>query len=382
MRSAIYFVCIACILVLFFACTSKKSFKYGVPDFEVVEVNYAQGFTIHKYVGYTVITVRHPQDTSEILGTYFLVNMHDSVPVRLQNENIIRTPIEKIACISTTHLGFLNALELRNKIVGFSGVEYVYDSILQKLIMDESIREIGFEGALNLELLVSLNPDLLMTYLYDDPKYSGFDKMDALQLNSVLNNEYLETTPLGQAEWIKFVAAFFESDALADSIFQNIEQDYNQVKELTKNIAYKPTVFTGLPFKGEWTVPGGNSFAARYLADAGAEYLWKTNSSTGNIPVAFEEVIQKAVDADIWLHAGAKMNLEQIAETDSRLKNFNAWQSGEVYNNNNRLNKSGGNDYWESAVVNPQIVLRDLVSIMHPQLLSEHKLVYYKKLQP
>lgn len=168
---------------------------------------------------------------------------------------------------------------------------------------------------------------------------------------------------------------------MADSVFNVIENSYQTIKEQAIALENQPTVFTGLPFKGEWTVPGGNSFAATYLADAGANYLWKDDSRTGNFPIAFEQVIATALSAEYWLHAGASKTLNDIAKADSRLTSFDAWKTGNVFNNNKRVNENGGNDYWESGIVNPNLVLKDLVKILHPELFTSDTLTYYTQLK-
>lgn len=345
-----------------------------------VSVKYARGFRIQDFENYLKLTVRNPLDTSLILDTYILYRDKNFGTGKFQEMHCIQIPVQNIACLSTTHVGFLEALHLEDKIVACSGTQYLYNDKISDLVKSGNIKEMGAEGSLNTELLVTLHPSIIMAYNMGDPSYDQFDKLLSLQMMPVLNNEYLETSPLGQAEWIKFTAAFFNELDAADNIFDSITTEYEKVKSTVAQITDKPDVFTGMAFKGEWTIPGGKSFAAHYLADAGADYIWKDDTKTGNYPVALEEVIAKAKDADFWLHAGAAENLHNIRSADERYKVFSAFQHENIFNNNNRVNAAGGNDYWESGVISPHIVLKDLVRIFHPDVLPEHELVYYKQL--
>ncbi|MFN0276102.1 MAG: ABC transporter substrate-binding protein [Chitinophagales bacterium] len=371
------------LILTWFACMILPSCRHqnrdqivnsGIPE----TVEYAKGFSITKYDAYTELIIRNPIDTSVILQKYRLYK--DQLPENPGGVMNIKVPVETIACLSTTHIGFLQALHLESKIVAGSGTKYIFNEQLQQLISDGKIKEMGNEGALNTELLVSLRSSIIMAYNMGDPSYDQFDKLQSLHLSPVLNNEYLETTPLGQAEWIKFVAAFFDASELANVIFDSIRTEYNVVKNKVASVDDKPKVFTGMAFKGEWTIPGGRSFAANYLLDAGADYVWQEDEKTGNYPVALEEVFAKAKDADYWLHAGAAEKLQDIQSSDKRYTLFSAFQNGNVFNNNNRVNAAGGNDYWESGTVSPQLILKDLVKIFHPELMTEHEFVYYKQL--
>ncbi|MBC8046413.1 MAG: ABC transporter substrate-binding protein [Fimbriimonadaceae bacterium] len=377
----IKFVFIFCYLFLLLACGKQKKQEEISDIGKPVLIEYAKGFTITQYKNYTKLIVRDPLDTLKIIQEYHLYRDSLLMPEVSSEIVNIKIPVQDIICISTTHVGFLKALGLEKKIIACSGTKYIYDTGIKKLVLDGTIKEIGNEGALNNELIVSLKPDVIMAYNMGDPSYDQFDKLTALHLRPVLNNEYLETTPLGQAEWIKYVAVFFNELDYANKIFDSIAEEYNTIEEQVKGISNKPTVFTGMAFKGEWTIPGGKSFAANYLHDAGADYLWNYDTKTGNYPVALEEVIAKAKDADVWLHAGAAENLSDIKMSDERYTVFDAFKTGSVFNNNNRINENGGNDYWESGVISPQLVLKDLVKIFHPDLMTEHKFVYYKQLQ-
>lgn len=370
------------VFVIFLGCHADKeeSAKQVNTTGKKIQVEYAKGFVITDHGEYREITVRHPQDTSHIIATYILADNLDNINTSGKEAVLVKTPVKSIACVSTTHAGFLEALHLEHTISGISGTRFIYDPGVRERIDEKQVIEIGTEGSYDLEKIIRMDPNIIMTYQFDDPEYDAFGKFAALGLQTVLNNEYLELTPLGQAEWIKFVAAFYNMSDYADSLFTITAATYNRYKSLAESVINRPTVFTGMPFKGEWTVPGGKSFAATYLHDAGADYIWADDEQTGNFPIAFEVVIQQALHAQFWLHAGAADNLQEITKNDSRLSVFAALQQAHVFNNNKRVNASGGNDYWESGIVNPQNVLKDLIIIFHPELFPSDTLTYYKQL--
>lgn len=367
---------------LLFSCKIKHESASAVAGDRIV-IKYAKGFTIEDFGAYKKLIVRDALDSSHIIAKYYLVQEGDAVPVTesVNKENIITVPVKSIACLSTTHLGFLEKLNLRDNIVAAAGTQYVYDARLNKLIEEGKIKEMGYESALNYEMLAQIHPDIIMTYVFGADGEESMQKLDALKLQPVINNEYLEITPLGQAEWIKFVAAFFDLSEKADSIFEEIEKEYIETKDLALKASSRPKVLTSLPFRGEWTVSGGKSFAANYIADAGADYLWNDNKSTGNFPVSMEQILLKGMDADCWINIGPVNSKEEIKNADEKLVKIKAYQNGSLFNNDNRMSEKGGNDYWESGVVNPQYVLQDLVKIFHPEVMDGKEFYYYKKIE-
>ena len=205
------------------------------------------------------------------------------------------------------------------------------------------------------------------------------NKIKTLGLEVVLNAEYIETHPLGKAEWIKFVAAFYNQNEKARTIFNEIEKEYLNLLTLTQNIK-KPTVFVGMPWNGAWYVPGGKSFQAQLFKDAGAEYLWLDNDEKGSLVKAKEIILDQAYEADFWLNQNSYRSIDAVVVYDENFKGFKAVKDKQLFNNDKRVNAKSGNDYWESGVINPHIVLKDLISIFHPRLL-EHQLYYYRKLE-
>ena len=376
-----YLTAILFILVVFVSCKQSNTTETKMQSGIQVPVLYAKGFTITQYEGYKIVVVRNPLDTTKIIQQYRLI---DDIKYKSNDPAVVNisVPIQDLASLSTTHLGFLEALGLSDKLIAFSGTKYIYSTAMNALVEAGKIKEVGAEGGLDVELLVQLQPDIVMSYQTGDESYDHFEKMKSMQLKPVINNEYLELTPLGQAEWIKFIAAFFNMEATATTLFNERVERYEKYKQQAALYTSKPTVFTGLAYKNEWTVPGGKSFAANYLRDAGANYLWSDDEKTGNFALTFEEIFTSAQKADIWLNVSSATSLNEMIGIDPRYAYFDAFKNKQVFNNYARVNKMGGNDYWERAIVYPDEVLLDLIKIFHPESNPDGALyMYYIHLQ-
>ncbi len=206
-------------------------------------------------------------------------------------------------------------------------------------------------------------------------------KLKELGMKVMYNADYLETDPLGKAEWIKLFGALYCKESLADSIFGSIEQKYNQLKDFIRaNTTTRPKVLLGLPFKDTWYISPGNSYISNLIRDAGGDYLWENTESMFSMPVAPETVYTKALTADFWLNIGNAKTRDDIVSIDSRLSGLACYKKGNLFNNTKRINANGGNDYWEGGTVNPDIILTDVASILHPALFPGRELFYYRKL--
>jgi iron complex transport system substrate-binding protein len=286
---------------------------------------------------------------------------------------VINCPVNKVVCLSSAYLGFISRLNLDSTIVGIDNGDYINNSIVLKNIQNGKVAELAKAGNINYELVATLNPAVIFTY----PR-----GMDNIIVNNkvVTCNEFLETTPLAQAEWIKFIACFYNEEIKADSIFSAIENKYMRLKKLTDTLKNKPTVLTELSMGDTWFIPGGKSYLSILLKDAGADYLFKNDTSSGSIPLSYEYVYNKALGADYWLNLHLSQTKNDVKQKDNRYIKIKAYTNGNLYNNNNILNSKGGNAFWETGVCSPDEVLSDMIKIFHPQLLPSHNLIYYKKL--
>jgi iron complex transport system substrate-binding protein len=374
------FLLLLLICHLLTGCRERPVKEATVAEEQQIPLKYARGFAMYKGEGYYRVLIRDADDTLSISETYYFI--FDTLQYESSRDRLeIVLPLQRIASTSTTHIGFLAALQHQQSLVGITGSRWVQDATIVAALDNGTVQDIGEEGTLDNERLIALHPQVLLAY------NSGLDadgqaaQIRRLGIPVVMVNEYLEDHPLGMAEWGKLFALLLDVPEAGEAWFRNVESTYLSIQQTAREAGNRPRVLTGLPYRGEWTVSGGKSFAATYLLDAGAAYLWEDNDSPGNFPVSLEEVMLRAEEATIWVNPGAAGSIKRIGEADKRLLGLPPVQNNAVYNNNKRVNKYGGNDYWESAVARPDRVLLDLALIFHPEFFPNDTLYYYTQLK-
>ena len=371
------FVFFLTLLILFGACSTPEK---KVPSIKNSN-HFARGFQMIKSSKVTHLTVFNPWEKARnVKFDYYLINKNNPVPDSIQSKNIIRTPIERVICLSTSHLGFIDALDENQSVVGISGAHYVSNSEIQQRIKNGLAVDVGYGQNLNYEVIVNQKPDLVMVYGVGSEVTGYTQKLEELGIPVIMNAEYLEETPLGKVEWIKFMGAFYEKDKPAEKYFEKVEKNYVSLKKLVEEKLNHPKVMVGSPYKDSWWVPGGNSYLANLIQDAGGDYLGKDNSSHESYVISFENALSWGNQADVWINMGNLASKKEILATDSRFKSFRVFSNGKIFNNNNRLSEQGGNDFWEGGTVHPDLILRDLIEAFYPGLISG-EMVYYQQIK-
>ena len=281
-------------LIILFSCGEVNE-STTEPTTSSEQISYAKGFHIEYHENYKIVKVLQPWKGENKSLNYVLYE-HEK-PEHIEGI-FIKTPIKSIVCLSLTHLAFIEKLNEVNSIKGIAGCNYVSSEVIKEKISTNVIQEVGQHEVFNYEILVNIAPDIVMAYGIDQSSTAKLNKFASLGLTTVLNAEYMELHPLGMAEWIKFVAAFYNKEQLADSIFKHIEAEYLNVKKTVADLKEQPTVFTGMPWNGAWHVPGGASFQAQFLKDAGANYIWSDNDEERSIVKSKEIIIDEALNAD------------------------------------------------------------------------------------
>ena len=346
-----------------------------------MDIRHANGFTVEYHKHYKVVRVLNPWKGATETFTYVLTQKGAPQPDGFENAQFVSIPIERCITLSTTYLPHLEAIDARESLVGLATAGFAYAEWIREGVAEGSIVETGTDGGLNRETIVSLTPDLVMTYGSGNPAGDAHPKLMEMGIPAALNAEFMEGTPLGRAEWMKFTALFYNREAQVNKTFDAIEKRYGELTKIGRNAGTPPTVFTNVSWQGLWHASGGKSFMAVMLADAGADYVWKDNPSERSIPMDFEAVLAGAQDAEIWINTGIWASKADAINSDERYTLFKAYRTGQMFNHVARVNEHGGNDYWESGVANPHLVLADLIHIFHPDLLPDHTLHYYRKLQ-
>ena len=345
-------------------------------------VSYAKRLILEQKEGYSQVSVVNPwQGANNIIQNWYLVPVGKAAPRGIDTISVIHVPVKKIICMSTTHVSMISALGENESIIGFSGTGLIFNRVVNDRVKSRAIKDVGYDDNLNKELILETHPDLIMVFGIGSESAGYIGKLKELGMKVMYNADYLETDPLGKAEWIKLFGALYCKESLADSIFVSIEQKYNQLKDFIRvKTATRPKVLLGLPFKDTWYISPGNSYISNLIRDAGGDYLWENSESMFSMPVAPETVYIKALTADFWLNIGIAKTRDDIVSIDSRLSDLPCYKNGNLFNNTKRINANGGNDYWEGGTVNPDIILTDIASILHPGLFPGRELFYYKKL--
>ncbi len=373
----IYTYLIICILLVFDGCRSGEQHTENASSDA-----FAKGFYVNVEEGIRKLTVINPWEKARnVQIDYYLVDKTLDIPAPLKGKNIIRTPVEKIICLSTTHLAFLDALGEINRVKGISGGIYVSHPVIKRGIQNAEIIDVGYGQNLNFEAIIDLQPDVVMVYGVDSEITGFLSKFSDLGIPSILNAEYLETSPLGKAEWIKFVGELFNKGELADSIFGETERKYKELTRVSAGQIKRPKVMMGLPYRDAWWVPGGDSYIAQLIADAGGDYIGKDNNSRESFVISFEEALMWASIADVWLNVGMVTSKSEILAADSRFEKFRVFNQGEIFNNNRRATGLGGNDFWESGVIAPEVILADLIRIFHRGSVTSEDMIYYQEIK-
>lgn len=361
------------------ACGGRQSRPVGMSEAGAkLSVDYADGFSIEKSEHYLTVTVFNPWEKGKVYARYFLVKDERT---SLPSEGIkVKVPLGSLGVASVTHLEFLNLLGQLGTVTGICSPGLVYNGQVQASIAQGKIADLGEAFRLNVEKTLLLRPEALMMSGYSQTDANA-QRVQQAGIPVIYNNEWMETSLLGRAEWIKFVAAFFDRSEQADSIFREIEIRYNRMKAKAAHAAGRPKIMAGNDFRGTWYMPAGRSYMGQLFEDAGGDYFYANDTTTGSLPLNMETVLNNFADADVWLNCNYNSTTELLA-ADKMYGLFGALKAGRVYNFNKRLLPSSANDFWESAVARPDLVLADVISILHPELLPDWKPVYASQLTP
>ena len=366
---------------LSFVAVFVLSLQCGAAKADQIPVTYANNFSIEIYDTHKLLTVRNPWRGAETLSfEYALVPKDSPIPDLPVGVQIVRTPVDRMSVLATVYVGHVQALDLYDQLVGMSHLNYTSDQRALRQVENGYTKEIQTGTSLNIESLLMLKSDVVFTSAMGNPQFDAHPQLQRARQPVVVTAGYMEEHPLGRSEWIKFTAAFFDKEVEAAEIFDRISSEYNRLTNLVKRAESRPTVVANAPFGGVWHVPGGRSYTAQAIADAGGDYVFSDDRSVGGVPKDFESVYFRAGSANFWLHPGPSRSLASLIGLDERFNRFNAFEEGRVFNNTLRVNANGGNDVWERGTLHPEEVLADLIAILHPKLLPKHKFVYYERI--
>lgn len=339
---------------------------------------YAEGFQLTYADGYVLVDIHDPQNEESTHFLYALVPRGTKPEGLPADYTVIETPVRSAICMTSLQLSNFIKLGAEDKVVGITSTRHLFNKTINEQLKEGKTAKIGIEGNFDNEVIMSINPDLILISPF---KRGGYETMKDVGIPLILHLGYKEMTPLGQAEWIKFVGLLLGIEQEANDKFSAIENRYNELKELTTEgkVQRRPIVFSGEIHGGNWYAVGGKSFLAQLFKDAGADYFLKDDDRSGGVTLDFETVYNQADEADYWRIVNSypgTYTYKSLKDQDPRYADFRAFkEKGVIYCNMREK------PFYESMPTEPEVVLGDLLHIFHPNLLPDHTPVYYDLLK-
>lgn len=372
------------LLIAMTACQNKN--RTSAPKEEVavqaeadivkIAPRYAQGFKVTYTHDACLLDIQDPQNESSQAYHYALVP-RGTKPTRLPDGyTLIETPVRSVICMTSLQLSNFIKLDELEHVVGITSTRHLFNKEMNQRLKEGKTHKIGIEGNFDNEVIMSVNPDLILISPF---KRGGYDALREVGIPLIPHLGYKEMTPLGQAEWIKFVGLLLGEEEKANERFEEISRRYIALMNLTERVNSRPVVFSGEMRGGNWYAVGGKSFLAQLFKDAGADYFLKNDGQSGGVTLDFETVYSQAAEADYWRIVNSyqgDFSYEALKEEDARYADFKAFKKkGVVYCNMRQK------PFYESMPTEPEVVLADLIKVFHPGLLPDYEPKYYELLK-
>ena len=363
------------LLILFILSGCGQNKKPTTGDGIKTAIKYAEGFTMTSYGDYTRIDILNPWDSTGTLHTYIAIPKDSPVPEQLPVGTVLRIPLTNTVIYSSVHTGILQELGALEQIGGICDLRYSNQPAILERCTAGKITDAGNSMNPDIEKIIDMNPDAILLSPFEN---SGYGPIEKTGIPLVECADYMETSPLGRAEWIKLFGFLYGKETAADSLFSRIEQEYTDLQKQAQNSSGTPSVFSEMKSGSAWYVPGGKSYMARIFADAGANYIWNRNQQSGSFPLSFEVVFDQAHDADFWLikyYQDKDKTYNEIKKDYAPYANFKAFQKKNIYGCN-----TAKIPYYEEFPFHPERLLKDLIKIFHPELLPGYQPEYFTPL--
>lgn len=367
-------------LVFLLLSSCAKTEETTKKNLQEIELKYAKGFEIQKGEGFFIITVSQPWTGAEARYSYLVLEAGATAP-KGEFDAVINADPERIVLTSTTQIPHLDLLGISDRLVGFPDTDLISSEVTRKWVDAGKVKDLGSGPSANTELTLELEPDLMViSTLGEDLKFLEFLKTAGVP--AVINGEYVEQHPLGRAEWIKFTGALTGKLAEATAVFDRIEKEYLEALEIIKDNSSQnsPEILSGVMYKDIWYAPGSDSWGAQILKNAGGSYIFEEQKGTGSLQLNYEYVLDNGINADFWIGSADFESLESMGKMEPRYAVFEAFKTGNVYTYTQKKGAKGGLEYFELGYMRPDLILKDMIKIIHPELLPEYELYFYKKL--
>ena len=332
-------------------------------------ITHAQLLVIEKADSFTLITIKNPWKEGEALHRYIIVPYESNVPASLPQGTLVRTPLKQALVYSSVHTSIMKELGMFAAVRGVCDSQFFPDSDILKGIDDGYITDCGSSMTPTIEKVIEMQPDGILLSPYQDATYG---QIDNLNIPIIECADYMEYTPLGRAEWVKFYGLLLGKEEEANKIFDTVVENYNEIKDYASKTASRPLVLTEMVINGVWNVPGGQSYMARILQDAGANYPWANDKSTGSLNLDFNQVLALAQNADVWLIKSFYIHSYQDLKNFYSLNDqFEAFKQKRVY-----ICDTNKTHLFEEFPFHPDRLLNDYYIIFHPELAKEQTIFF------
>lgn len=340
-----------------------------------IRFDYAKLIRVWECDGFKKMEIRNPWDTTCLLQTYLLVDKTKEIPANCPDGVVVRVPLEKSAVFTTVHCSLIEELGAVNSISGICELEYITNPNIISLTQSGKIVDFGSSMSPDIEKIITVSPDAILLSPFNNS--GGHGGLDKLGIPIVECADYMESDPLGRAEWIKLYGMLYGKESEADSIFSKVTETYTQIeKEAQQETGSHPSLLYGLDNGGSWFIPGGKSYMAKMFASAGANYIFGETTHSGAEPLAFETVYDKGCNADIWLILGTEV-ADKTYKDLQRFSNFKSYKEKRVYACNTTKTS-----FFDEIPFHPERLLKDLYVIFHSEKYGDvnEYLHYYRKL--
>ncbi|MEG2614457.1 MAG: ABC transporter substrate-binding protein [Alistipes sp.] len=356
--------------------------QVALSDFtvDVYTPQYAAGFTIAATPkgASTLLTVRNPwQGAQDIQQQIFLARNGEKAPTGFTGQ-VVHTPVRHVVCMSSSHVAMFEALGEVRRVSGVSGIDYISNSYVNEHKLCGEVRDVGYDTNMNFEVLVTMQPDVVLLYGVSGENPTVTGKLAELGIPYIYVGDYVEESPLGKAEWLVAMSEMCNCIEQGRSVFEGIRDRYNALKDKATPLAKAPRVMLNTPYRDTWFMPSTRSYMVQLIGDAGGEYIYTANTSTTSVPIDLEEAYRLAREADLWLNVGMCATMNELTSQNPKFAEIPVVRAGKVYNNNRRCTPAGGSDFWESGIVCPDKVLSDLIHLFRA---DTTELYYYQPLR-
>jgi len=339
-------------------------------------LRYATGFRIFHHEGYTQADVIDPWKEGKLRQRYLLVPRDKSLPANLPKGTVVRTPLRNVVVYTGVHCAMLAAIHATDGIIGVCESKYINNVDIKKKLKEGVINDLGESTAPNIEKMFAIETEVIIASPFNNANYGAVEKTG---IPIIECGDYMETNPLGSAEWLKFLALFTDRTEQADSVFNQTKRNYLNLKNEIKKLEKRPTLLTGMKYGSTWYVPSGDSYMSRVYQDAGADYIFSYLKGSGGTPLSFEAVLDKAIHADIWLilyNSEEDLTYSALQSDFSPYSRFDAFRDRHIFGCNAAYSL-----YHEEIPIHPDYLLKEIAAILHPEAFPAYNPKYFKKLK-